>query len=73
MSYFPLIESRIYIFYFMAAFAESRFDNIEERDPAANENEITPDSMRIISIIFSKSVSAVMSPNPTVVIVVTVK
>ena len=55
------------------AFELSRFDNIELSVPVANENEITPMSISTMQIIFSEFVPPEMSPNPTVVIVVTVK
>ena len=43
------------------------------RLPVANENEMTPKIMRKQAKAFSPVVSGVMSPYPTVVIVVTVK
>ena len=48
-------------------------ERIELSDPVANENEITPMIMRQMQMMRSLRVPAEMSPNPTVVIVVTVK
>ena len=55
------------------AFELSRFESIELKVPVANENAMTPITMRVIQIIFSEMVPPEMSPNPTVVIVVIVK
>ena len=46
---------------------------IEDNEPVANENAITPRIMITIQKIFSMSLLPEMSPYPTVVIVVTVK
>ena len=55
------------------AFELSRFESIELKVPVANENAMTPITLRVIQIIFSEMVPPEMSPNPTVVIVVIVK
>lgn len=52
---------------------ESMFDRIELSDPAANENDITPDIIMKIRKIYSTSLYPEMSPKPTVVMVVIVK
>ena len=54
------------------ASTESIFDRILERDPVEKENATTPRSITHIENIFSDLVSAVISPYPTVVIVVIV-
>ena len=64
---------RICSFYSSLAFELSMFDRIELSVPVAKENEITPESTSKIQMIFSPNVPPEMSPNPTVVIVVTVK
>lgn len=46
---------------------------MEEIEPVAKEKATTPISMSIMHSIFSGIVLAVMSPYPTVIIVVTVK
>ena len=51
----------------------SRFDRIELSVPVANENAMTPVTIRMTHMIFSGVVPPEISPNPTVVIVVTVK
>ena len=65
--------SRIVIFYFILAFAESRLARIDDKEPVAKEKEMTPQSIIMTRSNFSELVSAVISPKPTVVIVVTVK
>ena len=51
----------------------SKFESIELRMPVAMEKAITPITIRTRHMIFSRVVPPEMSPNPTVVIVVTVK
>jgi len=46
---------------------------IEARDPLANENATTPINIMKMQNIFSAGVFILISPYPTVVIVVTVK
>jgi hypothetical protein len=46
---------------------------MEAREPVVNENDTTPMIMRMIQIIFSPIEIGVISPYPTVTIVVTVK
>ena len=48
-------------------------DNILDKDPVANEKATTPRSIKHDVKIFSAIVKEVISPKPTVVIVVTVK
>jgi hypothetical protein len=60
-------------FSFRFAFLLSIDDSIEERDEIENEKENTPIIIRIMHIILSGGVKPVISPNPTVVIVVKVK
>jgi hypothetical protein len=45
---------------------------IEEREPVAKENEITPTIIKIMERTFSIELTAVISPYPTVSIVVVV-
>ena len=60
---------------FCLSFADvwSRLDNMELRVPVAKEKAMTPITMSTRQMIFSCVVPPEMSPNPTVVIVVTVK
>lgn len=72
ISYYRLIKSRVSRSDFRFAFAESRLLNIELRAPVEKENAATPRSIRKIENHFSRVVSEVISPYPTVVSVVTV-
>jgi hypothetical protein len=45
---------------------------MEDREPVANENAITPISIIMIEMALSSVFAPLMSPYPTVVIVVTV-
>lgn len=46
-------------------------ERMEESEPIANEKAITPMIIRMLTIIFSCLLKGSMSPNPTVVIIVT--
>ena len=60
-------------FHFSLADIESNELMSELKDPVANEKEVTPRSIMKIQNNFSQVVFAVISPYPTVAIVVTTK